>query len=92
LIPYGIEIYAVIDAYFRYIVWIYIGIFGMIAVSVFRQYLDVIAVHKSYPQFVRFDYGKETLLLADAQLQIRRADDLKLLFENTVTFGRNYEN
>jgi hypothetical protein len=39
LAPYGIEIYAAIDAYSRYVVWIYVGVSGMTAVSVVRQYL-----------------------------------------------------
>ena len=64
----------------------------MTAVNILRQYLDAIAVHGFYPQLVRSDHGKKTLLLAKAQLQIRRADDPELPFENTVAFGRNYEN
>jgi hypothetical protein len=42
LTPYGIEIYAAIDAYSRYVVWIYVGVSGMIAVSVVRQYLNTV--------------------------------------------------
>jgi hypothetical protein len=64
----------------------------MTVVNVFRQYLNAIVVHGSYPQLVRSDYGKETLLFANAQLQMRRADNPELFFENIVTFGRNYEN
>ena len=40
--PYGIEIYACIDAYSRYIIWIYVGISAGTAVSVGRQYLSTI--------------------------------------------------
>ena len=35
--PFGIEIYATIDGYSRYIVWIYVGITARTAVSVLRQ-------------------------------------------------------
>jgi hypothetical protein len=34
--PFGIEIYAIIDGYSRYIVWIYVGITARTAVSVLR--------------------------------------------------------
>ena len=34
--PYGIEIYAAIDAYSRYIIWIYCGITARTGVSVVR--------------------------------------------------------
>jgi hypothetical protein len=42
LAPYGIEIYGAIDAYSRYIIWIYVGISGRTAISVLRQYLDTV--------------------------------------------------
>jgi hypothetical protein len=35
--PFGIKIYATIDGYSRYIVWIYVGITARTAVSVLRQ-------------------------------------------------------
>ncbi|OJJ07710.1 hypothetical protein ASPVEDRAFT_46950 [Aspergillus versicolor CBS 583.65] len=44
LAPYGIEIYAAIDAYSRYIIWIYVGISSRTAVSVLRQFLDTLEV------------------------------------------------
>lgn len=40
--PFGIEIYAGIDGFSRYIPWVYIGISARTAVSVMRQYLDCI--------------------------------------------------
>jgi hypothetical protein len=49
LASYGIEIYVAIDAYSRYVVWIYVGVSGIIAVSVVRQYLDAIKNIGYYP-------------------------------------------
>ena len=46
LAPYGIEIYAVIDAYSRYILWVYVGITSRTAVSVLRQFLEAVQVIK----------------------------------------------
>jgi hypothetical protein len=66
LAPYGIEIYAAIDAYSRYVVWIYVGITARTAVSVLRQYLDVLQITGQQPRFVRSDRGTETILLAEA--------------------------
>lgn len=62
LAPYGIKFYAAIDAYSRYIVWIYIGITSRTAISVLRQFLDVINVTKQQPCFVRSVRGTETVL------------------------------
>ena len=39
---YGIEIYAGIDAYSQYIIWIYVGITARTEVSVLKQFLDVL--------------------------------------------------
>jgi hypothetical protein len=66
LTPYGIEIYAAIDAYSRYVVWIYVGVSGMTAVSVVRQYLNAIKNIGYHPQVIRSDYGLETALIAKA--------------------------
>lgn len=49
---YGIEIYAAIDAYSRYIIWIYVGISSRTAVSVLRQFLDTLEVTQQQSCFV----------------------------------------
>jgi hypothetical protein len=68
LTPYGIEIYAAIDAYSRYVVWIYVGVSGMTAVSVVRQYLNAVKNIGYHSQVIRSDHGLETALIAGAHL------------------------
>ncbi|ODH17513.1 hypothetical protein ACO22_06260 [Paracoccidioides brasiliensis] len=63
---WGIEIYAAIDAYSRYIVWIYIGITNRTAASVLRQFLDVLQATSTFPQIIRSDRGTETSMIAAA--------------------------
>lgn len=92
LSPYGIEIYAAIDAYSRYIIWIYVGVSGMTAVSVLRQYLDALAIQGVCPQILRSDHGRETELVADAHLQFRRTTTVDLPPEDAIAFGRSLEN
>jgi hypothetical protein len=64
----------------------------MTAINVLRQFLDAIAILGHSPQLVRSDHRKETLLIADAQLQIRRVKKPELPFNEAVAFGRSYEN
>ncbi|KAL3429984.1 hypothetical protein BDV09DRAFT_189660 [Aspergillus tetrazonus] len=52
LAPYGVEIYAAIDAYSCYIIWVYVGISSCTAVSVLYQFLDTLKVTATQPQFV----------------------------------------
>ena len=59
------EIYAAIDVYSRYVIWIYVGVSGMTAVSVLRQYLNTNAVIRYHPQVVRSNYESETVLIVD---------------------------
>jgi hypothetical protein len=71
LAPYGIEIYAAIDAYSRYIIWIYVGISSCTAVSVLQPFLDTLDITQQQPRFVRSDQGTETILLAEAQYKLQ---------------------
>ena len=71
--PCGIEIYAAIDAYSRYIIWIYVGISGRTSVSVLHQYLVALRTDGWLPYGLRSDYGTETVLIADAHHQLHRA-------------------
>jgi hypothetical protein len=60
---WGIEIYAAVDAYSRYVVWSYVGVTGRTAVSVLRQYLDTLGEENIHPQIIRSDHGVETTLI-----------------------------
>ena len=53
--PFGIEIYAAIDSYSRFIVWVYIGVSVSTAVSVERQSLDAFAAYSFQPRRFRSD-------------------------------------
>ncbi|KAL4889310.1 hypothetical protein BDV59DRAFT_195730 [Aspergillus ambiguus] len=76
--PYGIEIYAAIDAYSRYIIWIYCGITARTAVSVLRQYLDTIEDVRLQPSKIRSDQGSEITLFQSAYFQLRRVQEPSL--------------
>ena len=52
---YEIEIYASIDAYSRYIIWVYVGITARTEVSVVRQFLDVLEMTETQSQIVQSD-------------------------------------
>ena len=92
LAPYGIEVYASIDAYSRYIIWIYVGISARTAVSVLRQYLDTVDLFGQQPRFVRSDHGNETVLLASAHHQLQQVMEPDLEFQNCYLYGTSTTN
>jgi hypothetical protein len=63
---YGFEIYAAIDGYSRFVIWIYVGISARTAISVYRQYLDCINSNSFLPRIERADLGSETPIMRDA--------------------------
>jgi hypothetical protein len=71
---YGIEVYACMDAYSRYIVWAYVGISAGTAVSVAHQYLHAVQITGVYPQFLRSDCGVETTMISWAHWKLVQAD------------------
>lgn len=91
--PFGIEIYAAIDGYSRYMIWVYIGVSARTAVSVERQYLDCITRTGFQPRVIRSDRGTETQLMADAHYEIRRFED-PIVDEpgKCYWFGRSVDN
>ena len=89
---YGIEVYAAIDAYSRYILWIYVGISARTAVSVLRQYLDTVEMIGQYSRFVRSDHGGETVLLAPAHHQLQQATDSDISFHECYLYGASTTN
>lgn len=68
LAPYGIQIYAAVDAYSRKIIWWYCGTANRAQLSVLKQYLEAVEQLDICPNFLRADKGAETLLAGDAQL------------------------
>lgn len=50
--PFGFDIYAAIDGYSQFIIWIYVGVSARTAVSVLSQYLDSPASNSFRPLFM----------------------------------------
>ena len=94
---YGIEIYAAIDAYSRYVIWIYVGYSGRTAISVGKQFLHVVNEHKILPKIIRSDRGGETVIMADAHWKLHReaaygAGRQEPEFKDTYLFGTSTAN
>ncbi|KAL4864173.1 hypothetical protein BDV12DRAFT_205896 [Aspergillus spectabilis] len=80
LAPYGIEVYAAIDAYSRYIIWIYIGISSRTAIT------------EQLPRFVRSDQGTETVLLAEAQHKLQQSQHPEIRISECYLYGTSTAN
>lgn len=94
---WGIEVYAAIDTYSRYIIWIYVGLSAHTAISVAAQYLATLASGGVMPLFLRSDYGSETSIIADLHLhlsdQLRtREDGQPLEFTDCFRYGTSKKN
>ena len=92
---YGIQIYACIDAYSRFIVWIYVGLSAHTAVSVGAQYLQAMKEVGIMPEFVRSDRGTETTIMADIHWHMRIALDSEaptLPFRDCWMYGKSTAN
>jgi hypothetical protein len=89
---YGIEIYAAIDGYSRYVPWFYCGVSETTRVSVLKQYLEVLSVHKKQLQYLRSDYGGETMMAANAHWQLRQQQQLGIKFDKCYWYGTSTAN
>jgi len=98
--PWGIEIYAFIDGYSRYVLQVYCGNDNKTAISVLVQYLRMVRRLKKMPRCLRADKGVETPLLAWAHVLLRRAtyrqeegiDIPELPFERAFSWGTSTRN
>jgi hypothetical protein len=90
--PYGVEVYACIDAYSRYVVWVYVGISACTAVSCLRQFLETLETIEQQPRFVRSDRGVETVMLADAHYQLQTSAEPELQFQDCYLYGTSTAN
>jgi hypothetical protein len=89
---WGFEVYAIIDAYSRKIIWSYIGISATTAVSCVRLYLDGLEEEGFQPQFLRSDRGNEVQLIADAHLSLCRTTNPDIQLKDCYRFGTSREN
>lgn len=92
LTNYGIEIYAAIDAYSRYVPWIYVGVSATTAISVVKMYLTALNILPVQPQYLRADRGSETGLIMNAHLQLHQSRDASTSVDDTVIFGTSTTN
>ena len=92
LAQYGVEVYAAIDAYSRFIIWLYVGISSRTAISVLRQYLDTVEELGQIPQFIRSDHGTETGMMANAHHQLHTVQEPDLEFQDCYLYGTSTTN
>lgn len=92
MVEFGLEMYAAIDEYSRYVLWIYVGVPSRTAVSVYRQYLDAVSNSKHLPQIVRTNLHAETTLVGDAHWALRRASHPEIAQADCYSSGGNSEN
>jgi hypothetical protein len=94
--PFGFEVYAAIDGYSRFIIWIYVGVSARTAISVVSKYLDTAAANSFIPQALRLDLGTETTMLGDTHLALRRStqaeEEPPLQLKDCFFYGRSVEN
>jgi transposase InsO family protein len=89
---YGIGIYAMIDAYSRYIVAVFVGTSVTTAVSVVKQMVNALEGTGIRPEFFRSDRGTETMLLANAQLQFEQFEDPDVTLDSCYRYGTSKSN
>jgi len=89
---YGIGIYAMIDAYSRYVVAVFVGTSVTTAVSVVKQMVDALESTGIRPEFFRSDRGSETMLLANAQLQFKQFEDPDATIDSCYRYGTSKSN
>ena len=83
---FGIEIYGIIDAYSRYIVFIYVGISSRTAVAVQKFFLIAVDEY-GIPYLLRSDKGVETFLIAECQYWLWQANNPNVSFREMYAFG-----
>ena len=84
---WGIEVYAAIDAYSRYIVWIHVGVSNQTALSIVQQYLQTVKTQNLLPQIIRADRGVETSLIAAAHHQLVEKTESEIEFNESFRYG-----
>ena len=89
---WGIEIYSAIDAYSRYITWIYIGISNKTTTSILVQYLTTVSLYSQHLQILQSDCGVETLLCAEAYYSISCSTQPYIAFLDIYFFGTSIGN
>jgi hypothetical protein len=90
---FGFQIYGIIDAYSRMIIGVFVGVSNRTQIAVLAFFLHCIRLHNCFPKKLRTDKGSETLLMASAQVKLRRQEKGEdLPFAKAYTFGPSTKN
>ena len=89
---WGFQIYAAIDAYSRFVIWVYVGISSHTAKSVLRQYVNAVAQKKVVPHILRSDRGVETTMIAAAHYELRKCHDPEMTIGSFYRYGTSTAN
>ena len=89
---WGIEIYAAVDAYSRYVIWVYVGWFNATGISVARQYLHTVRHFGIHPRFIRSDHGTETKLIASSHHYLHKAYRPEIGIKDCYMYGKSTAN
>ena len=89
---WGIEIYAAIDAYSWFIIWIYIGVSNRTEQSVAVQYNSTIAQTRYHPRILQTNLSKETLLMLEIHFSVARTSELGIKLEECYYYGTSRKN
>lgn len=92
LAEWGIEIYGGIDAYSRFIPWMYVGISNRTPISVMIQYTQIVKQFGYHPQIIRTDRGKETTLLGEVHFAFARTSELEVKLTECHFYGTSKKN
>jgi hypothetical protein len=91
LSEYGFQIYAIIDAFSRFVIDIYVGISNRTQVAVLHFFLRCVRQF-GFPKTVRSDKGTETLMMCVAQVLLRREEKPDLPFHKAWIYGPSTKN
>lgn len=89
---FGIEIYAAIDSYSRYITWFYCGVSGKTGVSVLSQFLAVIEAQRWMPLHLRADRGTETMMVVESFWILHKEINPDVQFPDVFWYGTSTRN
>ncbi|KAG6319636.1 hypothetical protein E4U44_006908 [Claviceps purpurea] len=82
LSQFGFQVYACIDAYSRFVVWLYVGRSATTALSTLKQYLRTVKTLGMRPLLTRSDRGRETPLWVMAQATLAAANPITVTYED----------
>ena len=86
---YDIEIYAIVDAYFRYIIWIYVEISTRTVVSVLLQYLNIVEHMNFQSRFLRIDRNTKIVIMIEKHYILRKIKTSNLLLKKCYMYDIN---